>query len=269
MKYAYLETNIINKSLDQDITGLQLRDLLEAEGLFPKFGIHGIYELARTFFHEHDHERGVNLFNILQNLDPSYQPTVNMLLEQEIIKLRTGAAVLPILDLINQAATKQEVQKLARGIFDDDARNFISNREADIRENHQSMARDYIEKTCSIKKNIRSFEQALSELKPDFPNLIYRMLNRKVTKLEARELNMRLNSFPAIRTTAMANAYMTSISIIHRDAPAKDRIDDFRHLIEASYCDVFITGDTQLGKAVQYINPELEVVWWNEFITKQ
>jgi hypothetical protein len=269
MKYAYLETNIINKALDQLITGGQLRDLLEAEGFLPKFGIHGIYELARTFLNEQNTEIGKKLFTILQDLDPSYQPTVNMLLEQEIVKLRTGSSVLPFLDQLNQAATKQEVLKLARGVFDDKARDFISNREKGIKENHQGMAKDYIDRAKSIQKKIRTFEQALSELKPDFPDLIYKMLHKKVSISEARELDMRLNTFPAIRTTAMANAYMTSISIIHSNAPGKDKIDDFRHLIEASYCNAFLTGDNQLCKAAGYINPEIEVIKWDDFVKEQ
>jgi len=58
---------------------------------------------------------------------------------------------------------------------------------------------------------------------------------------------------------------MTSICIIHGDIPGKDKIDDYRHIIEASYCDVFITGDAQLQKTVPRINPEVEVVEWNNF----
>jgi hypothetical protein len=196
-----------------------------------------------------------------------------MLLEQEIAKLRTGVAVLPFLDPMNQIATKQEVLKLARGIFDEKAKAFIIERESKIRRENPIIAKSYIDKTINIreqkkqsKEHPQTFEQAFAELKSDFPNLIYRLLKGKVSQIEARELNMRLVSFPAIRTAAMANAYLTSILIIHGVAPGKDKIDDYRHLIEASYCDVFISDDNQLIKNIPQINPNIEVVEWKNFI---
>jgi hypothetical protein len=242
------------------VSGSQLQAKLKRRGLVPRFGIHGIYELARTFLQKEGREKGISLFQVLRDLDPSYQPTVNMILEQEIIKLRTGAAVLPILDPLNRAATKQEVEKLARGIFDERAKAFISKREAGIKINHPLISKANIQKVINGKKKPSTFEQFLTELEPEFPDLIYRMLNKKVTLLEARELNLRLKSFPAIRTTAMGNAYMASICIIHGAIPGKDKNDDYRHLIEASYCDVFITSDSQLIKTTSRINPDIEVM---------
>jgi len=273
MKSSYIETNIINKSLDLDISGGELRSQLDARALTPKFGIHGIYELARSFLNDDSRERAISLFCVLRDLDPGYQVPVDKILEQEIIKLRTGSAVLPFLPYFNQIETKQEVEKLAHGVFDEKAKSFISNREYEIKSFYPEMAKQYIASAKSIlrerpksKKQPRTFEQLLSELESEMPDLIYRMLKGKVSLLEARELYLRLKSFPAIHASAMANAYMTSICILHGDVPGKDKIDDYRHLIEASYCDVFITDDYQLKNTVPRINSDLQVIGLNDLI---
>lgn len=48
--------------------------------------------------------------------------------------------------------------------------------------------------------------------------------------------------------------------------PGRDKLDDYRHVIEASYCDVFVTNDGQLGRTVPRINSDLSVVLWNELL---
>ena len=45
-----------------------------------------------------------------------------------------------------------------------------------------------------------------------------------------------------------------------------DRIDDNRHLIEASYCDTFVSNDrVQLDRA-EWINPSLELSSADEIV---
>lgn len=268
MKRAYLETNVINKALQEGFTGLDLKNLLHDNDYTPCFGIHGIYELARTFLDESGFERGKILFNILNELDPSYQPTIQNIIDQEVIKLRTGAAVLPFLDNINIAATKQEVDKLSRGNFDAQARQFIIAREDSISKNFKFDYRKYIKmlEQNETVDNPRTFEQVLEKMQPHIPKLIFEMLRRRVSILEAKEMHIKLDYFPAIRTLALSNAYLTAICIMHMTAPSKDKIDDYRHLVEASYCDVFITGDDQLYKTVPRINHVIENLKWDNLI---
>lgn len=141
---AYIETNAINQAYKCAISGFRLGEVLDSKGLSPAVGMHVVYELARTFLNEADKKTGTDLFSILQDLDPFYQPAPKMLHDLEIIKLRTGAAVLPVLDPLDLAAIKQEVGRLALGFFDDNARNFIQRLEEDIKESHPKLALDYI-----------------------------------------------------------------------------------------------------------------------------
>jgi hypothetical protein len=260
-KKAYLEPTIINRAHDQGLSGLNLKDVLEKNLLAPAIGLHTIYEMARTFLRTEGKPRGAALFQIIDELEPYYQLSPEMLYEQEIIKLRTGVAVFPFWDPLNLAATKQEVARLARGLFNEKARNFIAEREAEIRQNHPKFALDYIK---GIKGNqsdrLPTFEKVYLGLKDQIPNLIYQLVKRRVSLAEAHEIYHRIDSFTAIRSTVRANVYLSAICIIHQDVPGKDKIDDYRHIIEASYCDMFVTDDEQLSRTVPRINPDLKVL---------
>lgn len=247
--------------------------MLDSKGFTPAVGLHIIYELARTFLNESERKTGAELFSILRDLDPFYQLPPEMLHAQEIIKLRTGAAVLPVLDQLNLAATRHEVERLARDIFDEKAKNFIESREEDVKVNHPKFATDYIaqikqttNKPQFKKKSLRTFDQVYTELENQIPDLIYRSLTGKVTRSEALELAKRMSSFPAIRSTARSHAYLSAICIIHKNIPGRDKLDDYRHIIEASYCDIFITNDRQLSRTIPHINPDLRVLLWDDLV---
>jgi len=270
---AYIETNAINQAYGFNLSGFRLKELLDSRGLTPAVGLHAIYELARTFLNEAEKQTGADLFSILRDLDPFYQLPPEMLHDQEIIKLRTGATVLPVLDQLNLAATKHEVERLACGIFDEKARNFIARREEDVKVNHPRFASDYItqikqtaNKPQFKKKSLRTFDQVYAELENQIPDLIYRSLNGKVSLPEALELAKRMSSFPAIRSTARSHAYLSAICIIHKDVPGRDKLDDYRHIIEASYCDVFVTNDGQLSRTIPHIDPDQTVLLWDDLV---
>lgn len=261
LKKGYIEPTIINRALEYGLSGLRLNEILRKHSLVPAVGIHTIYEMARTFLDEDSEQLGSGLFQILWELDPHYQITPEMLFDQEIIMLRTGAAVLPFLDELNLAATKQHVWRLASGFIDEELRNFISKREAEIRENHPKFALDYIEETKRTKlKRFPTFEKFYIEKEDQIPALIYQSVKRKVTLPEAHEIYHRINSFPAIRSTVRSNIYLCWICINHQLVPGKDKNDDYRHIIEASYCDIFVTDDEQLSNTAPRINPDLEVL---------
>ncbi len=263
-KKAYLEPSILNRAHDQGLSGLKLKEVLEKHLLSPAIGLHAIYEMARSFLSKDGAPLGAALFQIIDELEPHYQLSPEMLHAQEIIKLRTGAAVFPILDPLNLAATKQEVARLARGLFNEQARNFIVKREAEIQENHPKFALAYIEETkCNQSDRFTTFEKVYSKSEDQIPKLIHQSVKVKISLTEAHEIYHRINSFPAIRSTVRANIYFYAICVTHQNVPGKDKNDDYRHVIEASYCDIFVTDDGQLSRTVPRINPDLEVLKGN------
>lgn len=263
MRKAYLETSAINRAERAGRFGRDLSSRLQSLGFSPAIGIHTIYELAATFLSPGQEEKAAALFSIVQDLDPSYQQPADSLLQEEILKLRTGAAVLPFPDHLGLASTRTEVGRLALGIFDQQARCFISKRESQIRVTFPNQAADYLQHVVKAQAHgaprIQTFEEAYQyfESKGQLPAHIQRALRSQVTACEAREIYQRLEQFPAIQALVRAHVYMDFIFIKHRVKPNDDKLDDYRHIIEATYCDAFVADDHQLLKTVPLISPHL------------
>lgn len=264
MKKAYLETSAIDQAERSGLSGANLSSRLRCLGFSPAIGIHTIYELAATFLSPGQETKAAALFSIVRDLDPAYQRPSGSLLQEEVLKLRTGAAVFPFLDHLGHASARTEVGRLAFGIFDERAGQFISERESKIRVEFPNKAADYLQhivntQTQKSVPRIRTFQAAYKyfESQGQLPQLIRGALHNRVTESEARELATRLDAFPAVRSLVRANIYISFIFIANVCKPNDDKIDDYRHIIEASYCDAFITGDKQLLKTVQVIGPHL------------
>ena len=136
MKKIYFEVSTINRTVDEGQPAGRLHQHLLSRGQTPVVGLHAIYELARTFLNPQGIDRGKALFQFVYEFDPSYAPPADNLLNQEVARLRSGAAVLPFLDYANQVATRMEVARLATGNFDAKARQFLTLREQEIQHNH-------------------------------------------------------------------------------------------------------------------------------------
>lgn len=74
-----------------------------------------------------------------------------------------------------------------------------------------------------------------------------------------------LGAFPAARALIRANMYRTWIYIEKETSPARDKVDDGRQIIDASYSDFFVTADGDQIKLASMLNPELSVVSWQKF----
>lgn len=267
MAYAYLEPSVINHCVDGHDAPAKIRAKLDAMGLTPVVGMHVVYELAITFLKPQNHDRGRLLFTFLRDLDPSYSPPSGDLLAQEITRLRTGAAVLPFLSHINQAAARLEVARLARGDFDDRARSFIGRREAGIREVHPAAMAKYIAhvnrlyaRAPTAVDGLRTEDALFAKLTPVVPSMVRAILRDGVSLLEARELALRLSEFPALRATVYGNLGLMLTCIVERVPPGHDKHDDYRHVIEAAYCDVLVTDDAQLLAKTSVLHPKLTAV---------
>lgn len=275
MQKVYIETSVINRAFSESITGNDIVIYLDTLGFQPAIGTHTIYELAKTYLEPNSILKAQQLFSILLELEASIIPPTDKLFKEEIMKLRTGAAVLPFLDTLNQSSTRQEIHKLANGIFDSKAQKFIKNREKFHRTNNPIIYRDFLDHINKVKsygtdilKNIRTFEDVISYLKNQIPDLIVKILKGKVSKYEAVELFQRLDSFPALRSAVRANIDLCFICIVHNTHPGSDRKDDNRHIVDSSYSKGIVTGDEQLEKRVNRINPELVIIAWKNISFK-
>ena len=234
----------------------------------PQVGIHGVYELARGFLAAENQADAQCNFSILSELDPEFGPTPTMLFDKELDRLRTGAMVIPVLDELNRASVRQQVMQMAAGYLETVGREFVSRREA-------SIDRDYPRFTSQQLVQVRravvagrprpkTFEDVLAEFDDQVPGIIRQLFGNRVSVSEAAEMHARLNEFPALRSTVRANLYQWAVPLIHDTGAARDKNDDYRHVIEASYCEALVTGDEQLARTTPRLHPGLLVVTWSE-----
>lgn len=270
---AYVDSSTINRAVDANVPAGLIRGALDQIGFEPATGLHTVFELARAFLEgtETSRLRGSQLFTFLQDLDPSYQPDVPALVAAEIEKLRLGTAVLPFLNQVNLASTRVEVGRLANGYFDDRARAFIENKEADRKNSQQSFGLHLgkIQSARSagvLKGRLRTYADvwAYFERRGDIPRLIADVVHHSVSSAEAAELANRLGSFPAIAAATRANVYLNFLMLANLAAPGRDKLDDFVHCIEASYCSALLSADAQQLRALTHICPQIRPVSWGE-----
>jgi hypothetical protein len=274
LRRVYIETSAINQAVSNGISGNNLLTRLKRLRLAPVIGTHVIYELARTFFNPQYLKRARALFAVLRDLEPSFVPQVRWLLIQEVDKLRHGTVVLPFLDYFNYVSTKYTIMQLAAGYFDKQAKTFIEGREREIRTCLPPVSQEYLSSIKAMKikdpglRRMHTFTQLYTNMKYKIPHIIGQILAGQgvdaipVTISECIKLAHNLNSFPALCSTVRANLYWNSIHIIHDEKPALDKTSDYRHVINASYSDVFLTADVQLANTIPCISPSLEVMPW-------
>lgn len=128
----YIDTSFINHCVNLNYKPEDARHGLRGMGYEPTIGTHVIYELARTFLASGAEARATALFTFLRDVNPFYGLTVPQLFNSEILKLRTGAFVIPVQDPINYASMRIEISRLASGIFDVRSRAFILRRQREF-----------------------------------------------------------------------------------------------------------------------------------------
>lgn len=276
MNKIYLETSSLNQALSEGKSGAQVTELAAALDLCPAIGIHTIYELARTFLKPDQNARGRALFSLLRDIECTYIPMTGQLIESELIKLRTGAVVMPFLDQDNQMSTRYEIEALAQG-FTERATQFIGEREQERKsiepiENQNYLAHLRSLTTAGSKRfqGVSTFKKTLSTFNDDMPNCVVDVVkgldSERVSRSEAAEIVMRFGSFPCIRSLVRANLYLNFIMIRNKVEPSYDRLDDFRQVADASYCQAFLTNDAQLARTSNNIDPSLQIIEWADFV---
>lgn len=266
MENAYLETSSINQALEDGLSGSQINDVAQSAGYRISVGMHTIYELARTFLNPEQHEKGVQLFTILRDVECSYVPMTSQLIQSEIVKLRSGPAVMPFLDHKNQVAARYEIESMAQG-FTDRATKFIWGRENDRRQKEPVENFEYVErlKKLGAAKPQMDFDQFYNAACADLLEIISAVVKIPISHHEAESLSRRIDEFPCLKAVVRANVYLTYIMSRNRVAPSYDRVDDFRQVADASYCHIFVSNDRQLLRTANRISPQLKFVAWAAF----
>ena len=219
--------------------------------------------MARTFLNENRDETARNLFEIVRDLTPDLMEEPAVVLRQELEKYVGGGAVDCIMRGARKAEAWKEIVKLANGKFDDRARSFIQTRDKNFRRDHPIIGQTNLEgfKKKPPDKKLRTFEEVFNYYESHIPIFVEQMLN--ATPAQASGIAERIDEFPLLRSIVRANLYLVFVAVAHKATAATDKIDDHRHVIDASYCDIFVTEERQLLSNVRKLNPDLEPVKWS------
>jgi hypothetical protein len=268
MRKAYLETNAICRAQEANISGTDLRQLLEQKGLTPVVGLHAIYELARTFLNDKNTDTAMQLFTIINELSPEFSNQLGVLMYQEVNKCLNDDDIVPLLIGEEKESAMNEVHKLSIGNFDDKAREFIEERNNNFQIDHVKISEHNLElfKKNPPSKRLRTFEDVFTYYENDFPSLIVKIFNDELSEKKALAVIEKIDTYPTIRSNLRAQIYLMFVELVNGVVPNKDKVDDHRHIIEAAYCDAFITNDSQLTNNANKINPNLEIIGWKSLI---
>lgn len=264
MKKAFLETNAICRFFDANTSGIEVRAILESCGYQPVIGLHVIYELSRTYLSGNSDEKAKTMFGILKDLNPIVAETPAAIIMAECNNCFSNFKFNSFLYGAREAETRAEILKLSEGDFDENARHFVVSRDKSFKVDNAKIGKRNVEIFLNDppQKRLRSFDDILDYYTPMIPVLIEQLL--PINNSEASELAARIDNYPMLKSVVMANPYMVFIAIAHKVTPAPDKTDDHRHVIEASYCDSFITEEKQLLSNIRYINSNLNPIKWSE-----
>jgi hypothetical protein len=236
---------------------------------------HQNYELARSFLYDHPQETVTRAFEFLSEIEcVEYLPNVNQSIKAEAHLAKTGMPLITVVGPLNQAAVKQELTRLAKG-YSDDARKFISKREQNaaiekirVTKQNQSSAAKARSQNGQKMRQIKTFESLQKELKPGRPGWVANFLRKKGHLVTQSAINRILNNptkFPLLNTIVNTQEYLYFITAFHGTEPGKDTLDDFRHLVESSLADIFVTMDGDLLKQALKTRPFKPFRSWQEF----
>jgi hypothetical protein len=230
-----------------------------------------LHELARTFLSPNGRERAIALFGFIQDLDPIYLPEAPFVLGAEYDAFRTRTQVIPALPPELAFATRLEVARLARGDFDARVESFI--RRLDARKRIDT-ARFYPQYLALVERvaprgspqarKLRTYDDVLNLGSLHLGEQIRAVMYEQISTDEAARWAHRLDCFPTLRTIVHANAYLSALVIVHRQVPGRDKLDDCCHVIEAAYCDIFVTADEQLARVAPILHPGLTVLTFTD-----
>ena len=166
---------------------------------------------------------------------------------------------------------EREINKLADDKYDDRAKNFI--------ENKWLTKRDYLSKhkaavvaNRGLFKAADTFKEFLCDNQDAQKGITEVILNERVKNLPDRDrrrladkILMKPRKCPMITTLIKSNLFL-NFKVLKFGGCSHDTLDDLKHLINASYADIFVTEDKNLLSYTSDINPDVEVKICDEFL---
>lgn len=260
MQIIYLDTNIWNKLFEQNAGPDRLLNALNARNANLAISGQTVYELAKTFAKAP--EKAIKLF---QYLKPYVERGVifardNMeQLHGEVDALMNGSSGVAAFCAPNEreyGELKAEVDRLAQGIFDQQAQQFIANRQqfAATTRSDQKIHFDDKPETKARLQAVSS-DQLPTWLDQEVVTNIgaailtdhLRRIYSNVPTATASQVAQTLLHIPQSRIAkgiVRADLYY-NWRCANRDSNPPDLVDDMYHVLNASYCSVYATAEAR------------------------
>lgn len=238
-------------------------------------GFHVVYELARAFLYAEHIETAKEAFHFLSDIERlDFLPTIKVLLGAEFHLAVVGVPLVTTLGPDDQVLIRHEILKLSLG-HADNARRFISAREAEISVGHPQVAQanmdvtnDFLARNPGLRPQMRTFSVFRQEAMQTAPRLLRNLARQHEIGLPDYATDRVLadpNRFPVLNTWLNAQWHLAFIASMHGTVPSADRLDDYRHLVESVTCDALVTNDEGLQRRSHDIRFFRMTLAWHAF----
>lgn len=272
---VYLETNLWNALCDHPVDAGALMGSLGARGINLGFSDHCVTEMAKTFRgYGTAAERGRQLFSCLRRfVDAGARCTKQNMefIPAELTALTSRTEVEPFLSANEHAQLKAEIDKLARGIFDEAANRSIDERIEFARRARQAQI-NHLELRPEMKQKLMAvspgaFPEWLEEqiLSLDGQSILAGHIMRIYPDAPPSDVFGYAGALLANRRFRFARGVVRADlyynwRCAHRGSNRPDLIDDMFHVLNATYCDIYVTKEkNQLEYAGLLLTPDTRV----------
>lgn len=256
----YLDTNIWNRLFERNINPQELIHGLAQKSVNLVLSGQAIYELSKTFFSSHPGSsvRAQGLFRFLKQFVDSGVPCAHDNMEQlfgEIDALRTGgSSVVAFYGVDHYRKLKEEVDKLASGVLDERAKQFVEGRKQFSSSTRSSQKR-HLAGELDVKDRLKAIPRneleawLQSEMLSDSGTAILtghllRMYDDIPPRSAIRCAHDLLHLPPPRMAKGVVRADLYSNwRCANRGSNPKDLVDDMYHVLNSTYCDVYATAE--------------------------
>jgi hypothetical protein len=258
MRYLYADTSIWNRLCDEDADPNELCSALALRDISFAIGYNVLYELAKSFFTgtKQATERGRKLLSYIKRYLSLHVPIVKenwALLVEEALDV-TGTAPMEscFRDNTQHETAIKEIDKLHRGEIAPEVAEFFAGRKSLVRTSREAL-RDQLDARPEIKTSLASAsEEVFTDLlRTDIlvgRTMLLGHLRREFPKEAAESLavvaRLLLQSpkYRASRAMTRADLYL-AWRCANRGSIRADLPDDTFHVVNASYCHIFVTTE--------------------------
>jgi hypothetical protein len=259
VRLVYADTSIWNCLCDQKTDPAALCSTLAVRDAGIVLGFNVLYEMAKRFSAgtEDARKRGQKLFTCMRSYLDRRIPIVKenwALLIEEALHVTEGKRIEPYRGDSDYQMAIEEVNKLCEGNFEGETAKFIENRKSAARDSRTTMQErletrpDLIARLEAISDQALSQFLATESVGAQGQFLLQRHLSSEFPENSAYDLSIVAKillsfGYRASRVMTRGDLYL-NWRCAKRGSIRPDLPDDVFHIVSASYCDVFVTTET-------------------------